>query len=179
MALAIGLLAPAKEAQAAPSPPAVLEVAQGAGWSAEGRFDLRWKNPAGGAPIVAVHYRVLDPLGSVVLGPRRIDWATERVDGVRVGAAPGVYTAEVWLEDAGGGSGQAATARMRFDRTPPGPSKPLPVAGLGESQRAAADGSPLPPGRPGAAVGDPRLRRLGGSQPRGAAMRRPRPLHRR
>lgn len=86
-------------------------------WHSQRSFSVRWSNPG---PIVAAHYRLLDPAGEALIGDTRIPWAATAVERVNVPPVPGVYTAEVWLEDAGGTLGEAAAARLRFDDTRPG-----------------------------------------------------------
>jgi hypothetical protein len=120
---ALLLLAPT--AVAAPPPPADLEVKGGAdSWHPDRAFRLRWRNPVG---VAAVHYRVRGPLGAVAVPTRRLGWATTEV-AVEVPAVSGAYTAEVWLEDAGGAQGAAATAKLRFDDARPGATAPSPAA---------------------------------------------------
>jgi hypothetical protein len=115
------LLICAATAVAAPPPPAELEVQGGEdAWHAAQTFRLRWQDPAG---VAAVHYRVRDPLGAVVVGERRLGWAASELD-VQVPDVAGAYLAEVWLEDAGGAQGAAAEARLRFDDSRPGSVEP-------------------------------------------------------
>jgi len=134
-------------ALAAPPPPAELEV-EGAGWLRDAEFDIRWRNPV--ATVAAVHYRVRDPLGAVRVGPIRIDHRVERVASIDLPAAPGVYTAEVWLEDGEGVEGPAASAKVRFDDARPGPVEPLAEPGwIGEAElpfaiRVSHPGGALP-----------------------------------
>jgi hypothetical protein len=116
----------AAAASAAPPPPSELEVQGGEdAWHPDRSFRLRWRNPDG---VVAVHYRVLDPLGSVVVGERRAGWPATEVDSIEVPDLPGAYLAEVWLEDSGGAEGPPAEARLRFDDTRPAAVAPLPAA---------------------------------------------------
>lgn len=116
------LLAPS--AVAAPPPPANLEVQGGAdGWHPDRAFRLRWRNPAG---VAAVHYRVRGPLGAVAVPAHRLGWAATEA-AVEVPALPGAYTAEVWLEDASGAQGAAATTKLRFDDARPGATAPVPA----------------------------------------------------
>jgi hypothetical protein len=112
-------LAPAASADTAPPPPAELQVLDGDGWHDRNRFDLRWTNAATGPDVAAVHYLVRDPLGGIVVGPVELAGPRREIDGIRVPSSPGAYTAEVWLESTGGSEGPAATARLRFDPTPP------------------------------------------------------------
>jgi hypothetical protein len=112
--------------------PCDLEVSGGEeAWHAGNVFSLGWRNPPqdGGPPVAAVHYRVLDASMQVVLGEKRIDWAAEWIEHVSVPFVPGVYTAEVWLEDAAGNLGPPVPARLRFDDARPGHVDPLPASG--------------------------------------------------
>jgi hypothetical protein len=96
-------------------------------WHAERLFALRWTNPPG--PIVAAHYRLLDPEGQVLIGDTRLPWAAISVEHVSVSPAPGAYTAEVWLEEDSGSSGAPVSAKLRFDDSRPGKVEPLPQPG--------------------------------------------------
>jgi hypothetical protein len=107
-------------AAAAPSPPSELEVADGDAWRPTKRFLLYWHDPPG---VAAVHYRVRDPQGAVVIGERRLAGAYESAE-VQVPDIPGAYLAEVWLEDATGNQGAPATTRLRFDDARPAPVSP-------------------------------------------------------
>lgn len=101
------------------------------GWRPDNVFSLRWRNPTGdeGPPIAAVHYRALDASMQVVLAERRIAPAPQSIERLPVPLAPGVYTAEVWLEDAAGNLGPTATATLRFDDARPGTVDPLSAPG--------------------------------------------------
>ncbi|HXS47901.1 MAG TPA: hypothetical protein VN756_10615, partial [Solirubrobacterales bacterium] len=94
-------------------------------WHPENRFELRWINPptSGGPPLAATHYRVRDPLGTVI-GETRIAWVSDGIAALTLPKAPGAYSAEVWLEDAAGEQGPAATARLRFDNSRPAAIEP-------------------------------------------------------
>jgi hypothetical protein len=95
-------------------------------WHASPAFTLRWTNPPGA--VAAVHYRVLDPSGQVAVGETTLGWAATSIEHLGVPAFPGAYTAEVWLEDAGGTEGTPAIAKLRFDDAAPGQLEPPPVA---------------------------------------------------
>lgn len=108
-------------AQAAPPPPANLVVDGGEEvWRPSRSFRILWTNPASSPPIAAVHYRVRDPHGTVVVGPVRVPWATDDVEGIQVPAIPAAYIADVWLEDAVGQSSALTSARLRYDDERPG-----------------------------------------------------------
>jgi hypothetical protein len=93
-------------------------------WHAQDSFALYWSNPAGTA---AVHYRLLKPTGQVAIGETRLAWAATSIPHLRVPYVPGAYTAELWLEDSGGGQGTPITAKLRFDNVAPGQVEPAPV----------------------------------------------------
>ncbi len=93
-------------------------------WHAHQMFALSWSNPPG---VVAVHYRLLDPDGGVLIGTARtLPRAATEIEHLSVPAAPGAYTAEVWLEDANGVQGPATGAKLRFDDAHPDAVEPLP-----------------------------------------------------
>jgi hypothetical protein len=124
-AILVALLAPVPEAIGEPAAPRDLEVAGGGQWQAGVDFELTWRNPlATDAPLAAARYLVRDEANAVVLGPRRTEIPVERID-VAVPRTPGVYTAEVWLEDRAGADGPPATTRLRFDDTLPADVEPL------------------------------------------------------
>jgi hypothetical protein len=125
-------IAAAGSANAVPPPPAELVVVGGEeAWHPSNGFRLDWRNPPAseGQAIAAVHYRVKDPIGAVAIGEERIGWATDRIDDLRVPAATGAYTAEVWLEDAAGTLGAPATVKLRFDDSRPADVSPRSPSG--------------------------------------------------
>jgi len=95
-------------------------------WRPDPRFSLRWTNPPG---VSVVHYRLLDPDGEVAEGERTQSWPLTEIPGLEVRNGPGAYTAEVWLESAGGATGPPVAARLRFDDEAPGPVEPAPASG--------------------------------------------------
>jgi hypothetical protein len=104
--------------------PADLQVDGGEdSWHPSRMFALSWSNPPG---VAAVHYRLLGPAGGVLIGDTTLPWAASAIEHLSVPAAPGAYTAEVWLEDAGGAEGPAVSAKLRFDDARPGVVEPLP-----------------------------------------------------
>jgi hypothetical protein len=120
-ALAMG--APA--ASAASLQPIDLRVEGGEeSWHASPGFALAWTDPPGTA---AVHYRVLDPAGRVARPEATLAWAATSIEPLSVPPSPGAYTAEVWLEDAGGAEGPPVAAKLRFDDAAPGRLEPAPV----------------------------------------------------
>lgn len=117
----------APPASAAPPRPIDLRVMGADGWQADNRFTLTWTNPVGGgSPPVATHLRLLDPSGGE-LEERHFLWLTDGVGGLTVPKVPGIYSAEVWLEDAGGNEGPAASVQLRFDDVRPAAIEPAPV----------------------------------------------------
>lgn len=127
MALAFAMALTAAAAQAV-LPPLDLRVDGGEErWHGGTQFALRWTNPPG--PIVAAHYRLLNPQGQTLLGDKTLPWAATSLDHVSVSPIPGEYTAEIWLEDGNGEQGVAASATLRFDNSPPGEVQPLPQPG--------------------------------------------------
>jgi hypothetical protein len=96
-------------------------------WHSEPSFALHWANPP--QPVAAVHYRVLGQAGEVAVGERVLNWPATSVSHLAVPAFPGIYTAEVWLEDSGGVAGPPVSAALRFDGARPGPVEPLPARG--------------------------------------------------
>jgi len=100
-------------AAGAPPRPIDLQVVGSDAWHSEPDFGLQWTNPPG-ASLVAVHYRVRDPLGATI-AETRLSWVTDGIAVVSMPRAAGTYTAEVWLEDTTGEEGAAATAALRFD----------------------------------------------------------------
>jgi hypothetical protein len=117
-------------AQASPPRPAGLQVVGGANaWHADNRFELKWVNPpVGGQPLVATHYRVRDPDGDV-LNESRIGWLSDGIAALTLPKVPGTYSAEVWLEDAAGNQGPAASQQLRFDNVRPASIEAEPVTG--------------------------------------------------
>jgi hypothetical protein len=128
-ALVTGLASIAAPAAASPARPLDLRVKGGEdAWHPQNRFTLEWTNPStGSGPVLAaVHYRIRDPQGTAI-GETRIGWVSDGIAALAVPKVPGAYTAEVWLEDAAGEQGPAATAQLRFDDTKPAAIEPLPV----------------------------------------------------
>src|SRR4029077_14461213 len=116
---------------AAASPPRPLDIQVGGGdaWHADNHFELRWTiPPAEGAPLAATHYRIRDPRGTTIQ-EYLTSWVSEGISGLTVPRVRGTYSAEVWLEDAAGEQGPAATAQLRFDDLRPATIEPEPVPG--------------------------------------------------
>lgn len=121
----------ASAASAAPRPQE-LSVAGGEdNWHSTQSFALNWTNPS---PIVAAHYRLLGTSGEVLIGDTRLPWSATSVEHLTVPPQPGIYTAEVRLEDGAGGIGETATAKLRFDDAKPaGVAAQVPGEWLGRS----------------------------------------------
>jgi hypothetical protein len=129
-ALAVALAWIVSSAAASPSKPADLQVVGGADtWHANNRFELKWTNPpAGGAPLAATHYRIRNPQG-IAIQETEIGWVSDGIASLAVPKIPGTYSAEIWLEDASGQQGPAATTQLRFDDVKPAAVEPVRVLG--------------------------------------------------
>ncbi len=126
LALALAVLACASAAAALQ--PLDLRVDDGEeSWHAEASFALRWTNPP--EPVAAVHYRLLNPLGASAGGETTLSWAATSIQNLAVPPMPGIYTAEVWLEDGDGTEGAPVSAKLRFDDSAPAHIEPLPTSG--------------------------------------------------
>ena len=81
-----------------------------------------------GSPIVKVHYDVVDAAGKQVV-PEKVLTGTNPTElpKVELPAAPGDYRLRVWLEDAVGFTGPAATVAIPRDTTPPAAPQDLSV----------------------------------------------------
>ena len=130
---------PAAAAEPEPLRIVDLRVEGGEGnWHAEEVFRLDW-DQVPGPPIEpgAVVYRLFDPDGEPIGDPVRNTEEVRRIERLKVPATPGIYTAEVWLEDSAGRAGPPATARLRFDdAAPSAPSPQAPAGWLGGNQTA-------------------------------------------
>jgi hypothetical protein len=170
---AIGLFL-ASGAVAAPRPQGLSVGGGEENWHPGQTFTLSWTNPS---PIAAARYRLLGPSGEVLIGETRLPWPATSVEHLTVPPRPGIYTAEVRLEDGAGAIGEAATAKLRFDDArpagvealPPGewlgrssfpyvlrlshPAGPQPLSGIGGyavTIDKSPSGHPCPSGRCGA-----------------------------
>ena len=94
-------------------------------------LDLRWTDIVDeGSPIDVAHWQILDPAGKVVGGPGIARGANiEAIDAIPTPTAPGNYKVAVWLEDAEGNVGAAATVAVPRDTTPPAAPQSLHVLG--------------------------------------------------
>ena len=92
--------------------PVHLRVSEGEeNWHADDdHFQLNWDRPPiaeQGFPITAVDYRVRNAAGTVVTKEIRLPGDKVQIDNAHLpdDAAPGVYTADIWLEGPGGQRG--------------------------------------------------------------------------
>lgn len=117
-------------ASASPPQPTNLHVVGGSDtWHADNHFELQWTNPpSGGSPLVTTHYRVRSPQGNEIKAGE-IAWLSDGVAALTLPKVPGSYSAEIWLEDAAGVQGPAATTPLRFDNTRPEATTPGAVTG--------------------------------------------------
>lgn len=129
LALLLATACVAAPASANPPRPVDLRVAGPGEWQADNRFTITWTNPAtGGSLPVATHYRLRDPQGAE-LEEKRLPWLSDGLAGLTLPKVPGTYSAEVWLEDAGGAQGPAAGVQLGFDDVRPAATVPEPIAG--------------------------------------------------
>jgi hypothetical protein len=130
IALAGTLLCVVASAAATPPRPANLQIAGGNdAWHADNSFEIKWTNPPGsGAPPTATHYRIRNPQGTQIKEAQTAS-LSDGLAGLMVPKVPGAYSVEVWLEDANGSQGPAATAQLRFDDVRPASIDPEPIPG--------------------------------------------------
>jgi len=128
LALAVALTWIVSSAAASPLRPTDLQVAGGGdAWHPQSHFELTWTNaPNGGPPLAATHYRIRDPQGTTIQ-EARLAGVRDGFSALTVPKVAGVYSAEIWLEDATGEQGPAATAQLRFDDRRPAAIEPEPV----------------------------------------------------
>jgi uncharacterized Zn-binding protein involved in type VI secretion len=161
----------ASAAAAAPRPQALSVGGGEESWHSRQSFVLSWSNPS---PIAAAHYRLLGTDGEILIGDTRLPWPATSLEHLTVPPRPGIYTAEVRLEDGLGAIGEVATAKLRFDDARPTgvealapgewlgrssfpyalrlnhPSGPQPLSGIGGYAVAidrSPGGHPCPSGR--------------------------------
>jgi hypothetical protein len=97
-------------------------------WCADSVFRLDWDRPpiaTAGFPIAAVHFRVRDASGAMVVPETRLPWDTTFIERINVPAVPGTYTADVWLEGPDNALGPEISTALRFDDARPGSVRPL------------------------------------------------------
>jgi len=148
LATGLGAVDLAVADQASQLRPINLRVAGGEdAWHADNDFRLDWDRPPFSGPITAVHYRVRDAAGAVVIA-ETLPWETALIEYIHLPSGRGVYTADVWLE-AGALTGTAASATLRFDDARPATARPLAPAGWVAGNAAVVvriehPGGPLP-----------------------------------
>jgi hypothetical protein len=131
LALALGLPAAVGAIPAAAYQPQLIDLHVAGGedaWHPDNDFRLSWARPPGGNlefPVSAVHYRVRDAAGSIVVGERRTSEEVSLIDHIHVPSVPGRYTADVWFEGRLGATTPAESAALRFDDRRPGSAQPL------------------------------------------------------
>lgn len=138
-------------------------------WQAESPFDLDWEQQPAAAsdPPVAVAYQLYDGFGSPVGAVARRTEELRYLYRVPV-PAPGVYTIEVWYEDAGGTAGPRAQTSLRYDPSRPAAPQPRSTVGWLAGDEPAVlqighpEGPPPPSGIRGYAFS---IDRGGGSSP--------------
>jgi cytochrome c553 len=139
------------------SPPAAPQALHVVGTSAHRvpKFDVGWDNVAdAGSPINTAHYQVIDGSGGVVV-PAQVAGG-DNIEAIRDIATPpqtGALSVRVWLTDAEGNVGAAATVSVPRDATPPAAPQDLSVAAPASSRASEGfdlrwrnlvdDGSPV------------------------------------
>jgi hypothetical protein len=152
LALACACAAPAAAQATEPLRIENLQVEGGEGnWHPDNAFRLDWTQVPG-PPVYprAVVWRLFDSDGRLIAGPVRNTENLRMLDPLAVPPVPGVYTAEVWLEDREGRAGPAARATLRFDDTVPAPAAPQQPGGWLAGHELAVlrighPAGPLPP----------------------------------
>jgi len=118
------------------------------------KLDLRWRNIAdNGSPIDLAHYQLLDPSGDAVDGTHAVSANDiQAIDGLQTPTQRCACSVRVWLTDAEGNVGSAATMPLPRDTTPPAAPQGLRVVGAAGHwmdhvslrwRNLADDGSPI------------------------------------
>jgi hypothetical protein len=119
-----------------PAAPQGLTVTPPSKSRGEDGFDVRWHDVAdSGSPVDAVHYRVLDGSGKVVVPTQTLTGpGIEAIGDLEAPRDPGADTLQLWLEDEEGNAGVPATAPLAYEcvRSDASGGNHL-TAGLGES----------------------------------------------
>jgi hypothetical protein len=100
-------------------------------WHASPSFRIDWTqepSPATAEPGGVV-YQLYYPPGHPFGGPVRDTEHGYTLESIRVPSFPGVFTAEIWLENLEGEPGPPVTVTLRFDDTAPAPAAPEAPAG--------------------------------------------------
>lgn len=124
--------APATDRASAAAPPIITDLSVAGGeenWRPVNDFQLSWQHPPGQPPVSAVHHRVRDSSGRIVIPATQSPDEFGVIRRIQVPSAPDLYRAEVWLEGRDGDMGPIATAELRFDDLVPGPASPLTPGG--------------------------------------------------
>jgi hypothetical protein len=120
--LALGLLALAvaavPAAGAATLQPTNLRVADGNGWHPLNDFRLSWDRLPGEPPARMSYLQIRDNLGNVIPPVVELPW-DGLIEHVQV-PRPGVFRADVWLEDFAGNIGPPVGIQLAFDDVRPG-----------------------------------------------------------
>jgi hypothetical protein len=154
--------------------PVHLRVAGGEdNWHADDDFRLDWDHQA--AAVTAIDFWVRDSAGRVAIPETHLPWRGDAIQSIHIPpapgrqtATPGRYTADVWLEGAGGERGVPESATLLLDNARPDPigltapagwvpggvpvvvrlahsASPPPVSGIRGYAVSAGPGSGLPP----------------------------------
>jgi hypothetical protein len=110
-------------------------------WHADNSFRLDWDRPpvaTAGLPVRAVHFRLRDDAGRVVLPASTIVRDVTRIEYIHVPSGPGRYLADVWLESTEGRTGPAVSAVLLFDDARPASARPLAPSGWVAGAAAAS-----------------------------------------
>jgi hypothetical protein len=108
-----------------------------ANWHSQPAFRIDWDQvPPPPAEPSAILSQIFDSEGSPIGPPVRHTEGGSTIDPLRVPDVPGVYRAEIWLEDAQGEAGPRAEVTLRFDDV--APASPTPIAPLGWLAGSAA-----------------------------------------
>lgn len=123
----LGVLSPAAGAREPLLRMTDVRVSGGEGaWHASPSFRVDWTQEPGPATAEpgAVVYQLYYPPGHPFGSPVRDTEDAYTLESIRVPSFPGVYTAEIWLENREGQPGPPATVTLRFDDTAPAPAAP-------------------------------------------------------
>jgi hypothetical protein len=95
-------------------------------WYADNDFRLDWDRAPGTEDLAAAaNLRVRDASGVVVVLKTGLPSEKTTITHIHVPPTPGIYTADVWLEEPGGERGPEASATLRFDDVRPRSAPPL------------------------------------------------------
>jgi hypothetical protein len=136
----VGFTGPAAEAPIPhdTTPPAAPQGLRVAGSPARWveKLDLRWQNVAdAGSPIDEAHFQLVDGSGQAVAPAQDLVAANvQAIDGLRTPSLRGEYAVRVWLSDAEGNVGSAASVPLPRDTTPPAAPQDVSVVSPGTSR---------------------------------------------